>query len=416
MAEHIIEIKSEQYLYNNEEIAFEDIPSDAEYVCYRLNSNNEAEYFEMRRGSITYRLMSICNDDDHNGRCQAILAHAVANGMESENTIELGIILNPDEFELQIPVSETEQWSPIARFTATNLAFEGLDSEISFEGYMVEVSVTEPMQLVTKRVYYNDGREIINIEYVMYSINDEKLLDTRFSFPEVSALGKAFMQEIYGTPKFEEGDLDADEGKFYLPICDQAYLDEVSSYINFDLVAHVDFDGNIISDEEMMDAEAMYQRSFYRQWFNAEQQLKMNQVILMQGVAHTEIYDVPQDSHLQTVHAYLRKTHRNIELISLDYARATHYVVMYEPISYESTDAVPLVDGEYKRNSSIYSTLHSDEGITQIINECVVFGSDNQAIKKLFFGKPGELSLMYEEVFKFDENGQSLESEMIHHI
>jgi hypothetical protein len=237
-------------------------------------------------------------------------------------------------------------------------------------------------------------------------LNENLLLDTKYTFTELSKLGESLAMQGNDTPKSN----DKDGSNIYMPICNQQYLDEVDSYINFELVAHVDLNGKLISDEEMSNTAEMYHRQFHRQWFNNKHQLKMNQVMMLQGIAHTDIFDVPQDKHVQTVHAYLRRVHNNKDLISLETSKATYYVVMYEPYSTESRTAVPLETGQYKRNACIYSTLLTNDGFNLVTCECIVFAEDDKPLKKYTFSRPGEQQLMNEETFQFDDNGNQIET------
>ncbi len=390
MTKHIIEIDSERYLFNNNEVSLESIPTGVDYACYKLNCAGEPEYFELRRGSKTHRMMSRCDTDDYLPRVEAILAHALASGMQTDDSLEVGIIIDSDKFNLQVSVAETEQWSVMARFKVSlNLK----ETRIESTGFMVEVGATEPMPLMVKRIYYDDERQLTHIEYVVYSLTKDLLLDTRYSFIEVSTLGESLARKIDESTK-----TDSDRAKFYMPVCDAAYLNEVSAFVNFKHVAHVDLDGNSITDEEMMDTATMYDRAFCRQWYNDEHELRMNQIIMLQGIAHTEIFNVPQDKHVQSVHAYLRRVHSKQELISLDYSKATHFVVLYEPFSKVSSEVVPLKSGQYKRHSSIYSTLQSEENIILVGCECIVFDSNDKPIKKFSFEQPREQQLKQEKI------------------
>ncbi len=390
MTKHVIEIDSERYLFNNNEVSLESIPAGVDYACYKLNRIGEPEYFELRRGSKTHRIMSVCDSEDYLPRVEAVLAHALASGMQTDDLLEVGIIIDSDQFNLQVPVSETEQCSAMARF---KVSLNSKEPTIESNGFMVEVGATEPMPLMVKRIYYDDGRQLIHIEYVLYSLTKDLLLDTRYSFIEVSTLGESLARKIDDTAK-----TDSDRQKYYMPVCDAEYLNEVSSFVNLEHVAHIDFEGNSITDEEMMDTAAMYNRSFCRQWYNDKHELRMNQIIMLQGIAHTEIFSVPQEKHVQSVHAYLRRVHRKQELISLDYGKATHFVVMYEPFSKVSSEVVPLQSGQYKRHSSIYSTLQSEESIILVGCECIVFDSNDKPIKKFSFERPGEQQLKQEKI------------------
>jgi len=410
---HDIQITSESYLYNNAEIPFDQIPPNSEYICYKLNENGAAEYFEIHTGSKTTTLMSRCADENYLQRAKAILKHAMDNGLEADHTLIIRIIIDQGKFKLDVKLVGTEQSTAIAIFKISDIQFQTQGKtktvstpEIESVGFIVEIGATDPMPMNIKRLNYNSNRELLNIEYVLYSLNENLLLDTKYTFTELSELGESLVRQNNDSPKSNN----KNDSKIYMPICNQQYLDEVDSYINFELVAHVDLTGNLISDEEMSNTAEMYHRQFHRQWFNNDHKLKMNQVMMLQGIAHTDIFDVPQDKHIQTVHAYLRRIHNNKDLISLDTGQATYYVVMYEPYSTESSATVPLEAGQYKRNASIYSTLLTNNGFNLVSCECIVFAEDDKLLKKYTFSRPGEQQLMHEETFNFDDNGNQIES------
>ncbi len=394
----VIDVQSVVYIYEGEETALENIPPEAHYACHKMDGAGETAYIELRTEGFTQRIMCYARDEHVQPLAEAVLSHALETGAayhEAEPELELGVILPRGQFELDVPVNETDMWEATAFFSA-RLSEDGNSLELGeLAGYIVEVLSTEPLTVPSKNIIYNNKKELQTIEYLLLSVDEDQHIISRLSFFE--STDPALVDPD------EDDDAISDTRPF--PVIDQAQLDEDARYVSADYVGYLDFEDRPIQLDDLVKHD-----NFRRQWANADQRLIMHEIFLRKGIAQTEVLDVPQPMHRRALHAYLRKLHANKELISLDPEAASHYVIMHEPVSHESTEAVPLESGQFKRHASIYTL----RGVL-VVCQCLVFAEDMRPIKKLDFGRPNEQGLMSEEIFNFDEAGNALESTYVRH-
>ena len=400
-----VDVQTKIYMVDGAEIKKEDIPENAEYEIHKLNKEGELQYVEACAQGATQRLGTIARDGKYQAAADAILAHAINTDDSQVNeyigSIEIGIVLPAEHFDMTVALEEGEQYEVKAILDAAPEDENDLKSPMkaTMLGYIVEIFVTEPVLMRTRKIQYTEDRKLYSIDYVLFAIQSDDQVSEQFTFSEYGEEARAEIDEY----NKEDGE---EDHNYIFPICEQSYLDEVSEYLGVDYVAHGDFQNTPIAQDDIQNHE-----DFKQQWFNSEQKPSIMQLIFQRGIGYSEILDVPQEKHMHVLHAYLRLMHKYRQRFSTDEVKSSHYIVCLEPISKESTDAVQLEEGQYKRHQSICTR----EGVV-VVAECVVFNADDMPVRKLSFGRPNEIGLMYEEILKFDKDGAPLESEMIQHM
>ncbi|MDG9668096.1 hypothetical protein ONV78_10155 [Hahella sp. CR1] len=399
-----IDVHSIVYFYQGAPVDADDIPAGAEYTCFLLNDEEVTEYMMFCEHNTVFRILGPADDGDYAARAVAIWEHAstLENGPEISPDVVVTVEIPDETFPHNIPIGELEAYKVHAEYRVdVNLETgEAALKPNPDNAFRMEVTDRGPHPIPVKHVFFNQDKDILGIEYPLLGFDEKYGFSGPFSFVELSEQGIQAMRSL----EDEDDDWD-EEGQVIFPVDCQAQLEEVLRFVTPELVAFVDLEGVPIEHDQIMEHS-----DYRRHWFHNDQTLSMSELIAARGIAHTEIINVPQKLHQQTLHAYLRRIHASKEAISLDGLRATHYVVLYEPLSQESTAAVPLEAGQSKLHSSVYTL----KGV-QVVSECMVFDAEGRPIKKMSFGRPGEKTLMYEEIFKFDENGQPVDSEVIHH-
>ncbi|ABC31037.1 hypothetical protein HCH_04331 [Hahella chejuensis KCTC 2396] len=399
-----IDVHSIIYFYQGEPVEAEDIPAGAEYTCALLNEEESTEYLVFCEGNTALRLLGPAYDGDYLARAQAIWEHAstLENGPEISPGTMITVEFPQETFSHSIPFGELEEGKMHAEYLVDIDPEKGEFRLIPnpHNAFRMEVSDRGPHPIPVKNVYFNQDKAVLGIEYPLLGFDEKDGFSGPLSFVELSESGIQAMRSLD-----DDGEDWDEEEQVIFPVDCQAQLEEVAHFVTPELVAFVDLEGVPIEHDQIMEHS-----DYRRHWFHSDQTLAMSELIAGRGIAHTEIINVPQALHQKTLHAYLRRVHASKEAISLDGLRATHYVVLYEPLSQESTPAVPLEAEQSKLHSSIYTL----KGV-QVVSECMVFDAEGRPIKKMSFGGPGEQRLMYEEIFKCDENGQPVDSEVIHH-
>ncbi|MDH5181071.1 MAG: hypothetical protein OEY07_15470 [Gammaproteobacteria bacterium] len=398
-----IEVHRSVCLMEGKEVLPEHIPQFARYEIHKLNEAGELVYIEICDEGATRSLVALAADGDYQARAEAVLEHAMQNGArvsDYHGNIELKIAVPADGFPIGVELEEDELFeiNAILHTNPDEFDVEPASSGVNgagkpvLMGFIMDVFIAEPLVMRTRKIQYTKDKQLYSIDYILLAINDDNEIVENFNFTEYSSVALAEVADM----DFEE------EQRYPFPICDLQQFDEAAPYLGMEFVAHVDFTNNPIPDEELLNHE-----NFRRQWFDNEQKPTISQTFFKFGIGHTEILDVPQHLHTKTLHAYLRLIHKQRQRMSTDYVNATPYVVMLEPLSTESTEAVPLEEGWCKRHQSYYTR----EGVL-VVCECFVFSEEGVPLKKYSFGSPNEADLMYAADFEFDENGQLLEPEI----
>ena len=400
-----LEIDSEVYLINGAIVDNPaDIPEYSDYEIAKLNADGELLYSEKYESGQLSHWEAFAQDGDHLSAANTVLHHLINNVISPDtygfyNNIELRVFIPSEHFELTVPLEEDEQYMAKAIYnTEVGVSDDGKTRwQTELGGYVIEVLITEPIMIRTKVVQYSPERELQLITYVLFAIDSHNSVSENYTFMEFS---EDVIQEM------EDSDDEPEEGRYIFPICDQAYLDEVANYIATDYVIHADFENNEIPLEEVQQHEELR-----RQWANGEQQPTMFELFLKHGIADTEIYNVPPEKQMQTLHAYLRQIHKHRQRVSTEGAATTHYVNIFEPVSTKSTELIPLEPGQTKR----YKRICTYEGVT-VQYECYVIDENNMPIKQVSFGEADEGYPMFEHRFIYDENGEIVDTQDINHL
>ena len=392
-----IEIHSVKYAIDGNELEKKDIPEGLNYERHNFNKNDELLYTELRDpNDTTLGLKTTAHNGNYQTQADAVLTHAISTGAKfnaEDEQLVFNVVVPAEFFKLDVVLDEGEQYQVVALFGVsvedTNAA------KAVLRGFIVEVFVSDPIMMHTRKIQYTAERQLYSIHYILFAIDDENKISYQHTFNEYSDIARA---EIDAT-------VEQDDHAWFFPTCDQAYLDEAAQYLALDLVLHADLENNQIADDDVLKHS-----DFKRQWFNREQQPTIQQIFLNSGIGQSEIHNVPQALHMKVLHAYLRLMHKHQQRFSTDSVRATHYILMLEPVSTESSETVPLEPGQTKHHQSTCTSA----GIV-VSSECVVFAEDGRPLRQLTFASPNEVTLMYERVFHYDDNGQPLEPEIIDH-